>query len=191
MLETGRQAEATVDKMITLAQSKVRMYARNLAMGGFKDLFLALYRLIRENASQPVQVLTAGGVISINPSQLPDRRHVRVNVALTSQEKAKRAAALLQLAQFKQLIDPQGQFTQPQNTAYMLYEMTEALGFPNFHDFNLPIEMYQPPQPGIVDQLQVQKLQSDIEHTQAQAKSLVQDAHSKAERQVMDGQIAA
>ncbi|MCS5737248.1 hypothetical protein, partial [Herbiconiux daphne] len=40
-------------------------------------------------------------------------------------------------------------------------------------------------------QLQVQKLQSDSEHTQAQAKSLVQDAHSKAERQVMDGQIAA
>lgn len=191
MLESGRQAEASVDKMLQLASGKVRMFARNLANGGFKDLFLAAYRLIREHATQPVQVLTAGGVININPSQLPDRRHIRINVALTSQEKAKRAAALLQLAQFKQMVDPQGQFSQPQNVAYMLYEMTEALGFPNFHDFNLPIEAYQQPQPGPMDQIAMAKAQAEIEHTQAQAKKLVQDAHNSTEKQVIEAQIAA
>lgn len=190
-LETGRMAEGSVDKMLTLAASKVRNMARNLAYGGIQDLMKAVYRLVRENATQPISVLTAGGVIQIPPSQLVDRRFVRIDVALTSQEKAKKASALATLVQFAQTVDPNLEFIQPQNRAFMLYQMADALGFPNYHDFFMPIEAYQPPQPGIVDQLQVQKLQSDIGLTEAKAKSLLQEAQNATEKHVVEGQIAA
>lgn len=190
-LENGRQAEGSVKSMLELAQSKARNYGRNIANGGMRDLFLAVHRLIKENATQPISVLTAGGVMPVNPEQLLDRRFVRVNVALTSQEKTKQFNNLMQLAQFQQMVDPNGTFKQPQNIAYMLYEATKALGFPNYYDYNTPLELYQPPQPSPVDQLQMQKMQVDINYVDAQAKSLVQKAHDSAERQVMDGQISA
>lgn len=191
MLETNRQSEGTVQNLLTLAQSKVRNMGRNLGYGGVADLFKAIYRLMREQSNYPVSVLTAGGVIKVEPSKLPDFRFVRVDVALTSQEKMKKAAALMQLEQYAQMVDPQGQFTQPQNVAYKLYQMAESLGLPNYHDFFLPIEAYQPPQQAPGDQLAMMKAQAEIEHLQSQSKSLVQDAHVKTEDLAFRQQLAA
>lgn len=188
-LETSRMSETSVTNMITLAQGKVRMMARHLANGGVSDLIKAIYRLIRENGELPVEVLTSRGVIQVDPKQLPDRQHIKVAIALTSQEKAKRVANLQAFTAYAMQTDPT--FISPINKHYMLNEMAEYLGFENTADFVTPLEEYQPPQPDPMAMAEVENKQADTQYKSAMANKLINDAHVDVEKLTFEQQKAA
>ncbi|MFQ3396378.1 hypothetical protein P9477_23280 [Enterobacter mori] len=186
--QKSRQDSQSTQNMIELAQGKVRLMCRHLANGGVGELMKAIYRLIRENGELPVEVLTAQGLIQINPKQLPERQHMKTAIALTSQEKAKRVANLQAFTAYAMQTDPT--FLSPLNKHYMLTEMAEYLGFENTADFVTPLEQYQPPQ-NPMDAAELENKQADTQLKQAQAGKFVNDAHVEVERLAFEQQKAA
>ncbi|HEG2205553.1 TPA: hypothetical protein SCS57_002038 [Enterobacter cloacae] len=157
-LETNRMSENAIDNMMQMANGRVRNMVRDLANGGIRDLFLAIYRLIKENAQHPIEVQTAYQIIPVDPKSLPDRSHITVHPALTSQEKNKQAAKIADAYQFIQAVDPQ--LMSVPNKAYIVSQYLQGRGLENIFDFVIPLDQYQPLQPD-------PKYMADVENTQA------------------------
>ncbi|HCB9835991.1 TPA: hypothetical protein M2Q89_000699 [Escherichia coli] len=188
-LETNRMSEKSVDNMITLATGRVRNMCRDLAHGGITDLFLAIYRLIKDNQQTPINVLTAYGVIPVDPEDLPPRNHVIVQPALTSEEREKQANKLIEAYQVVQSIDPQ--FMGVPNKAYMISQILQAKGFDNVLDIMLPLQQYQPAQPDPKYMAEVENTQADTQLKLAQAGKFGVEAQLAPEKFSVDQQIAA
>lgn len=192
-IETNRSSEAVVNNLITLATGRVRQMAHSIANGGYSELFRAIYNLYKDNSSRPIPVQTAYGVQPIHPSQLVERDQLVINIALTTQEKQKRAGNLKMLADFMAQISTVNAagFVQPQHTAWMIQEMGNYLGFPNTFDFSTPLQQYQAPGMDQATQVQLANVQADTQLKQAQANKLVADDHHTTEMNLFTQQRAS
>lgn len=192
-IETNRSSEATVNNMITLATGRVRQMAHSICNDGYSKLFKAIYSCYKDNSSRAIPVVTAYGVQEIHPSQLVDRDHLTINVALTTQEKQKRAANLNMLSDFMAKISTinAAGFVQPQHTAWMIQEMGNYLGFQNTFDFSVPIDQYQAPGMDSGTQAQIENVNADTQLKIAQANKLVADDHHTAEMNLFAQQRAS
>ncbi len=158
---------------MTAAQNRMRMIARNIAEEGMKRLMLSVYRLIRENGKVPVQVETAQGVVTIQPSSLPPRENMIVAVAIGSNERRERAQALTSALQVFTGSPALQQFMQPQNAYYLGTQLLESMGIYDVQNYITPLDQIPPPQPNPADQLQLQGLSEGIKKTQAETQKVL------------------
>lgn len=184
-------AYATVGLMMNAAQNRLRMVCRNIANNGMVELMRGVYNLIRENGEVPIEVQTPRGMIKIDPKQLPPRTNLEVVVAISPTEKAERAQKLISL---KQLIAAdQGLaplFTMEQDR-YMTAQIFELMGIKDVHNYLMPLEQYQPPEPSPQEILQLQMAQAQVENLQANTQKVVADAYNDRERVTFEQQKAA
>lgn len=191
-IETNRSSEATVNNMITLATGRVRQMAHSICNGGYREMFKAIYSLYKDNSSRATPVLTAYGVQDIHPSQLVDRDHLTINVALTTQEKNKRFANLQTLIDvIARVTSVQSPFIQPQHQAWLISEAGSLLGYKNTFDFSVPLQQYQAPGIDPATQVQLENVQADTQLKQAQANKLVAEDHHIAEMNLFEQQRAS
>lgn len=167
-------AFATVDAMMSAAQNRIRMVARNIAENGFKELFQGIYRIARQNEKQAAIVEVQGREVELKPSMWPVRSKLRTAVAIGSSEKKERSQNLMNLLNvFSQNPMLAGQSFQPTNANHVAKELAEALGFFDVDSYVTSIENIPQPQPDPVQQqkvqLELQKLQ--LENARAQAET--------------------
>lgn len=184
-------AYATVGLMMNAAQNRLRMVCRNIANNGMVELMRGIYKLIRENGEVPIEVQTPQGVIKVDPKSLPPRNHLQVVVAISATEKAERAQKLISLKQFI-MADPQlAPVFGLQQDRYMTSQIFDLMGIKDVHNYLLPIEQVQPPQPSPMDQIQLEGAAAQVEEIKARTQKLVADAYNERERVTFEQQKAA
>lgn len=184
-------AYATVGLMMNAAQNRIRMVSRNIANGGMTGLMKSIYKLFRENGESPLTIQTSKGLTQINPKMMPPRENIITSVAISPSEKQQRAQNLMtlkQMIQQDQVLTPL--FTMEQDR-YMTSEIMRLMGVEDVHNYIMPLEQYQPPQPQPMEILNLQQLQATVGLTQAQAQKLASDAQVAQEKLVFDQQKAA
>lgn len=168
-------AFATVNTMLSAAQNRLRMIARNVAEEGMKKLMLSVYRLIRENGKMPVKVETAQGPVVIIPSQLPPRENMIVSVAVGSNERRERSQALTSALQVFQGTPALTTYMQPHNAYYLGTQLLESLGIYDVQNYITPPDKIPPPQPSPAEQMTMQTMAETIKKLQAETQKIVAD----------------
>jgi hypothetical protein len=195
-IESNRSSEATVNNLITLATGRVRALGHALANAGYSELFRMIYNLYKDNSSRPIQVLTAYGMQPISPAQLVDRDHLVINVALTTAEKEKNNVKLNALVDFIAKVTAiQSPFIQTPQQAWLINEYGTSLGYPNVFDYSLPTEqvmqVLQNQQPDPMTVAQIENVQANTSHVEAQTQKLYGDDQHDTARLLFEQQLAA
>lgn len=168
-------AYATVGLMMNAAQNRIRMVSRNIANGGMTGLMKSIYKLFRENGEGPLTIQTSKGLMQVNPKQLPPRNNIITSVAISPSEKQQRASNLMTIKGMLQQ-DPTiaPLFTMEQDR-FMTSEIMRLMGIDDIHNYLMPLEQYQPPQPQPAEILQLQQLKAQVDFTNAQVQKIGHD----------------
>lgn len=173
---------ATVNMVMTAAQNRLRMVARNIAQRGMMSLMLSIYNLVRANGTKPIMVETAQGSIQIDPRQLPVRNEMIVSVAVGDGERRERAAALQSVMMAMTQTPQLQQFLQPQNAYYLATQLFESMGIYDTENYVTPLDQIPPPEPDPVQQLTIEQLQNTVEQIKVQTQKIVSDVANENKR---------
>lgn len=183
-------AQGTVQMVMSAAQNRLRMVARNIAQRGMMSLMGAIYNLVRQNGKKEITVETANGIVTLDPRKLPARNELIVSVAVGDGERKERAAALQSLMMAMQ--NPQmQQFMQPQNAYYMASQMFESMGIFDTENYITPLDKLPPPQPDPIQQLTIQQMQEQIKQIGVQTQKLISDVTNETRKSEFEQQKAA
>lgn len=182
---------ATVNMVMSAAQNRLRMIARNVAQRGMMNLMLGIYELVRQNGEQPIRVETVQGDLTIIPNTLPQRRDMIVAVAVGEGERKERAAALQSMFMAMNQSPEMKQFFQPQNAFFMATQMFESMGIYDVENFLTPMDKLPPPQPNPAEQMALQKLSEEIKQFQAVTQKTLSDIQNEREKLVFEQQKTA
>lgn len=172
---------ATTQMMMSAAQNRLRMIARNIAQRGMMELMAAIYDLVRTNGTEKITVDTAQGQQQIDPKLLPKREDLIVAVAVGDAERKERAQSLQTAMMMFNQVPQMTQFFQP-NNAYMLgVQLFESMGIYDVENFITPLDQVPPPQPNPAEELQIQMMQVQIQESQAKTQKLVSDTMQEAQ----------
>lgn len=183
---------ATVDMMMSAAQNRMRMIARNVAQNFMTSLFLGVYKLLQEHENRSISLEVNGEMVTVQPSQWPDRDKVIVAVAIGANEKRERANNLVQLAGFlsnNPLLA--GTTFTAKNANHLAREVTLAMGFYDVNNFVTPMDEVEPTPPDPMQEMAIQKMQAEIAKMQSEIQEkqgLVQVAMARAEAEQTEAQ---
>lgn len=197
----SNQTAAGVQAGQSAAFAKTELYARNLAEGGLKDLFLGIYRVIKKNQDKPEQFKVNGEWRTVDPSTWPDNVEVSVNVGLGSGSKDRDMAMLANIKQSQEQIlmqmGPVNPLVTLQEYSNTLQKMVETAGMKNPDDYfkqvtpealqQMMAQQQDKPDPKIAEAQA--KLQ--LEATKAQEQAALSKAKAEAEIQLMREKAAA
>ena len=145
----SHQTVGAVTQMMTAAQQKIQLIARNFAETGVKELFLELYNLIREHQTMPDILPVQGRFAIINPAEWIDRYDVHVTVGIGRGNKDQQLMHLnninMMLQNIKQSSD--GYLVTTQNVYNMAAETIKNSGYDNPEKFISNPSTVEPPEP--------------------------------------------
>lgn len=183
-------AQGTVQMVMSAAQNRLRMVARNIAQRGVMELMGSIYNLVRQNGKKPVTVETANGMVVLDPSKLPPRNQLVVSVAVGDGERKERAASLQSLMMAMQ--NPaMNQFIQPNNAYYLATQMFESMGIFDTENYLTPLDKIPAPQPDPVQQLTIQQMQEQIKQLGVQTQKIVSSVTTENQKAEFEQQRAA
>ncbi|MGL5013148.1 MAG: portal protein [Bacteroidales bacterium] len=170
---------ATTQMVMSAAQNRLRMVARNIAQRFMMELMLSIYNLIRMNGKDTISVETANGTIEINPRELPPRREMIVAVAVGDAERKERAQGLQSAMMMMTQVPQMQTFFQPNNAYHMASEIFQSMGVYDVQNYLTPADQLPPPQPNPAEEMQMQMLQEQLKMLQTQTQEIV----AKVERE--------
>lgn len=170
----------TVNMVMSAAQNRMRMIARNLAQNYMKSLVLGIYELLRENSKQVFTVDTPEGVFQTTPNLWPEAVDIEISVAVGSNERQERATKLTAL---KQLLDNDARLAPAyglEQAHSITKDIAESMGIMDSVKYIKPLMAIQPPQPDPMQVAQLQLVQSQAQDLQANAQKKLADAQLAA-----------
>jgi len=182
---------ATVNMVMTAAQNRLRMVARNIAQRGMMELMLGIYELVRQNASKPVTVDTAQGLVTIDPKTLPPRTEMIVSVAVGDGERRERSAAIQAALMTFTQVPQMTEFFQQNNAYYMGAQLLESLGLYDVENFITPMDKIPPKEPNPAEQAQLQLMMEQVKNAQVMTQKLMSDIQNEREKLAFEQQKAA
>jgi len=146
---SSHQTAAAVNQVMSAAQAKIQLIARNFAETGVKELFLELYNLIREYQTKPDLVPIAGRYAVVNPPEWTDRHDVHVTVGIGNGNKDQQLFHLSQISQMLQQVGatPYGYLITAENVFNLASEFIKNSGYQNPVKFISNPQQVQPPEP--------------------------------------------
>ncbi|MGL5013820.1 MAG: portal protein [Bacteroidales bacterium] len=166
---------ATTQMVMSAAQNRLRMVARNIAQRFMMELMLSTYNLIRMNGKDIISIETAKGPLEINPRDLPPRRDMIVAVAVGDAERKERAQGLQSVMMMMTQVPQMQQFMQPNNAYHMASEIFHSMGVYDSQNYITPLDQIPPPQPNPAEELNLQMLQEQLKALQTQTQKVVSD----------------
>lgn len=182
---------ATVNMVMTAAQNRLRMVARNIAQRGMMQLMLSIYNLVRQNGKTPLMVETANGPLVIDPRKLPVRNEMIVSVAVGDGERRERAQALQGVLMSMTQVPQLQQFLQPNNAYYLATQLFESMGIYDTENYITPLDKIPPPQPDPMQQLTIQQMQEQIKQIGVQTQKIISDVTNEAKKSEYEQMRAA
>jgi hypothetical protein len=146
---SSHQTATAVNQVMTAAQGKILLIARNFAETGVKELFIEMYNLIREHQTTPDLVPISGRYAIVNPREWIERYDVHVNVGIGNGNKDQQLFHLSQISQLLQTIgaSPYGYLIKPENVFHLASEFIKNSGYQNPTKFISNPATVEPPEP--------------------------------------------
>ena len=172
---SSHQTATAVNQVMSAAQGKIQLIARNFAETGVKELFLELYNLIRENQTKPDLVPIAGRYAVVNPPEWTDRHDVHVTVGIGNSNKDQQLFHLSQINQMMQQIGgtQYGYLISADNVFNLASEFIKNSGYQNPVQFIQNPATVEPPEPApdpLLISAQAQMLQAQSDQADKQVK---------------------
>ena len=168
---TSHTTATAVNAVMSAAQSRVELIARNFAETGVKDLMITIYELLHKNQDKERVVKLRNEWIPTRPDVWRDRYDCTVSVALGSGNKDQQMMHLSQMLQFAGEAMKGGlPIVSVQNMYNLGASLVKAMGFQNVNDF-LTDPSQVPPQPKEPDPKQMEmQMEAQIKQQELQIK---------------------
>jgi hypothetical protein len=186
---TSHTTATAVNAVMSAAQSRVELIARNFAETGVKDLMRTIYELLMKNQDHQRVINLRNEWIPVRPDAWNDKYDCTVSVALGSGNKDQQMMHLSRMLQFAGEAMKGGlSIVNEQNMYNLGASLVKAMGFQNVDDFltnpaNAPQQQGPSPQEQM-QQMEVQIKQKELEiksgELQLKAQKLQQDAQESA-----------
>jgi hypothetical protein len=192
---TSHTTATAVNAVMTAAQSRVELIARNFAETGVKDLMTTIYELLHKNQDKKRVVRLRNEWIPVRPDVWRDKYDCTVSVALGSGNKDQQMMHLSQMIQFASEAMKGGlPIVNAQNMYNLGATLVKAMGFQNVDDFltNPATAQPQPEQPDPKEQMaqmEMQIKQKELEIKAADVQLKAQKIKQEYEKDAVDAQL--
>tara|TARA_Y100001951_G_scaffold30330_1_gene23733 strand:- start:275 stop:1159 length:885 start_codon:yes stop_codon:yes gene_type:complete len=168
---TSHTTATAVNAVMSAAQSRVELIARNFAETGVKDLMITIYELLHKNQDKERVVKLRNEWIPTRPDVWRDKYDCTVSVALGSGNKDQQMMHLSQMLQFAGEAMKGGlPIVSVQNMYNLGASLVKAMGFQNVNDF-LTDPSQAPPKPKEPDPKQMEmQMEAQIKQQELQIK---------------------
>jgi len=173
---SSHQTATAVNQVMTAAQGKILLIARNFAETGVKELFVELYNLIREHQTTPDLVPISGRYALVNPKEWIERYDVHVTVGIGNGNKDQQLFHLSQISQLLQQVGntQYGYLVSAENVFNLASEFIKNSGYQNPNKFIQNPATVEAPEPEpdpqmIAAQASMASVQADAQKKQADA----------------------
>jgi len=142
---TSHTTATAVNAVMTGAQSRIELVARNFAETGVKELMNRIYALLLKNQDKERVVMLRNEWVPVRPDMWNDKMDCTVSVALGHGSKDQQMAHLSQMIQFaSQAMQGGLPIVTEQNMYNLGQALIKAMGYQNTDDFLTPPPQKQP-----------------------------------------------
>ena len=192
---TSHTTATAVNAVMTNAQSRVEMIARQFAETGVKDLMNCIYELLLKYQDKERVVMLRNQWVPVRPDMWSDKMDCTVSVALGNGSKDQQMAHLSQMIQFAaQAMQGGLPIVTPQNMYNLGAALVKAMGYQNVGDFLTPPPPPQPQQPSPEDQAAMMEQQikmKELEIKQGDLQVKMMKVQQDAQEAAVDAQLKA
>jgi hypothetical protein len=173
---TSHTTATAVNQVMSAAQSRVELIARNFAETGVKDLMITIYELLYKNQDKERMVRLRNEWVPVRPDVWKDKYDCTVAVALGSGSKDQQMSHLSQILSFAgQAMQGGLRIVNEQNMYNLGAALIKAMGFQNVDDFLTDPAQSPPKGPSTEEQiaqaeLQIKKGELDVRAAETQIK---------------------
>jgi len=172
--------------VMTAAQSRVELIARNFAETGVKELMRVIYELLQKNHDYETVVLLRDTWIEVRPDAWRDKADCTVSVGLGTGNKDQQMMHLSQMIQFASQSMAGGlKIINERNLYNMGAALVKTMGFMNVSDFLTE----PPPEEGPSAQEPQQQMEMEIKQQELEIKAA--DVEVKKQKVQLEAQKAA
>jgi hypothetical protein len=184
-----------VNAVMTNAQSRVELIARQFAETGVKELMNKIYELLLKNQDKERVVMLRNEWVQVRPDMWNDKMDCTVSVALGNGSKDQQMAHLSQMLQFAgQAMQGGLPIVTPQNMYNLGAALIKAMGYQNVDDFLTPPPPPQPQQLSPEQQMQqmeMQNKQKELEIKQGELQVKMMKVQQEAADDAVSNQLKA
>jgi hypothetical protein len=192
---TSHTTATAVNAVMTAAQSRVELIARNFAETGVKDLMQTIYELLMKNQDRERVVMLRNNWVPVRPDAWRDKYDCTVSVALGSGNKDQQMMHLSQMLSFAGEAMKGGlPIVNVQNMYNLGAALVKAMGFQNVDDYltNPATIPPQPPQPSPEEQMKAMEMQvkqKELEIKAAEVQVKQQKIQQEYQKDAVDAQL--
>jgi hypothetical protein len=192
---TSHTTATAVNAVMTNAQSRVELIARQFAETGVKELMNKIYELLLKNQDKERVVMLRNEWVQVRPDMWNDKMDCTVSVALGNGSKDQQMAHLSQMLSFAADAMRGGlPIVTPQNMYNLGSALVKAMGYQNVDDFLTPPPPPQPQQPTPEQQMQQMELQNkakELEIKQGELQVKMMKVQQEAADDAVSNQLKA
>jgi len=190
---TSHTTATAVNAVMTNAQSRVELIARQFAETGVKELMYCIYELLLKNQDKERVVMLRNEWVPVRPDMWSDKMDCTVSVALGNGSKDQQMAHLSQMLQFaSQAMQGGLPIVTPENMYNLGAALVKAMGYQNVDDYLTKPPPPQPKQPTPEEQLaqmEMQVKQKELEIKAADVQVKMQKIQQEAKKDAVDAQL--
>ena len=190
---TSHTTATAVNAVMTAAQSRVELIARNFAETGVKDLMLIIYKLLYQNQDKERVVMLRNQWVPVRPDVWKDKYDCTVSVALGQGNKDQQMVHLSQMLSFAGEAMKGGlKIVNEQNMYNLGASLVKAMGFQNVNDFltdpsQIPDQGPSPQEQMAQAQMENERKELEIKAAEIQIKA--QKVKQEAQASAVDSQL--
>ena len=194
---TSHTTATAVNAVMSAAQSRVELIARNFAETGVKDLMIRIYELLYKNQDKERVIRLRNEWVPVRPDAWNDKYDCTVSVALGSGNKDQQMMHLSQMLSFAGEAMSGGlKIVSEQNMYNLGASLVKAMGFQNVDDFltdpsTLPEEA---PEPDLEEQaklMEAQVKQEEVKIKAAEVQLKAQKIQQEYQKLAVDSRLKA
>ena len=193
---TSHTTATAVNAVMSAAQSRVELIARNFAETGVKELMYRIYELLLKNQDKERVIMLRNNWVPVRPDSWSDKYDCTVSVALGNGNKDQQLAHLSAIMQFASEAMKGGlPIANPQNMYNIGAAMVKNMGFQNVQDFLTDPSTLPPPQPPgptpeqQIEQQEMQLKQQELQIKAADVQIKQQKIEQEAQKNAVDAQL--
>ena len=192
---TSHTTATAVNAVMSNAQSRVELIARQFAETGVKELMRTIYELLLKYQDKERVVMLRNQWVPVRPDMWADKMDCTVSVALGNGSKDQQMAHLSQMISFAaQAMQGGLPIVTPQNMYNLGAALVKAMGYQNVDDFLTPPPPPQPEQPSPDQQMAMMEQQAkmkELEIKQGELQVKMMKVQQDAQEAAVDAQLKA
>ena len=185
---TSHTTASAVNAVMTAAQSRVELIARQFAETGVKDLMCRIYELLVKNMDRKRVVKLRREWIEVDPRSWADRMDATVSVALGHGNKDQQVMQLTQLVNMAADASGTG-LVSPENMYNLTASLLKSMGYQNVDDYITPPDRQPQPQPDPMQEATLEAIKVDTAVKQGELEVKKMKAETDANEAKMDAKF--